>query len=609
MNPDLQTMQLLHTRFTTSQWRALLSMESVALELATRCSAQNPAQTALIYTILGETCGVLRMFEKAIQLGEVGLTWFEKTDNIRAQVIMCKNLGSWHHSLGQHTKSIISFKQACKCQNINKMTAGYNPVSEDFMERLFVGLGQSYMKVAQFHKAVQTFKKSLKLAKERKDQGRLGVGIACENLGSAYGQLGQFNTAMDMFQQAYDIAKEENGHGLPDVHAQMRTNGLIGLMHFSLGMYPAAIGQFELAMQKAVSNGSKFDEGSLCANLGCCHSKVGQHETAIALQEKGLQIFQILNDRTSQGQAHSYLASCLEASGAYAQAIQSHLQARKIAKEVGNRAGEPVILGALGGCFTALGQNSQAIACHQEQLSIAQSMTEGLVVVKRSCYLATAWVVELIDLHHEVVNALLDLGVATMADSRVHNLNDPVSSPTVTERLQPADTHLLQLGYTYNADMQCLSAVYFVEALKLAKDQGYGLEVEHAHLYLAFLAFDADLEDKALFHARGYLQSIVDQARFHCRGCWQNRGKDSSMLTCSGCSVVKFCDVNHQRIASRRGGRYRTRKTVSHKDICGLLKQWHQVDKGLVLAESCNQEILEFLRTYDRYYTPSPAHS
>jgi len=52
------------------------------------------------------------------------------------------------------------------------------------------------------------------------------------------------------------------------------------------------------------------------------------------------------------------------------------------------------------------------------------------------------------------VNALLDLGVATLADSRVHNLNDPNSSPPVTERLQPADTHPLQLGYTYNADME-----------------------------------------------------------------------------------------------------------------------------------------------------------
>jgi len=54
-------------------------MESVALELTTRYSAQNPAQTALIYSILGETCGVLRIFGKAIHMGEQGLVWFEKT--------------------------------------------------------------------------------------------------------------------------------------------------------------------------------------------------------------------------------------------------------------------------------------------------------------------------------------------------------------------------------------------------------------------------------------------------------------------------------------------------------------------------------------------------
>jgi len=125
---------------------------------------------------------------------------------------------------------------------------------------------------------------------------------------------------------------------------------------------------------------------------------------------------------------------------------------------VGNRAGEPVILGALRGCFTALGQNSQAIACHQEQLNIAHAMTEGLLVVMGSCYLGTAWV-EITDLHHKVVNALLDLGVATLADSRVHNLNDPNSSPPVAERLQTADTHAWQLEYTYNADMQCNAVV------------------------------------------------------------------------------------------------------------------------------------------------------
>jgi len=148
-------------------------MESVSLELDTQCSAQNPAQTALIYSILGETCGVLRIFEKAIHMGEQGLV--EKTENIRAQLITCKDLGIWHQSLGHTTQPIISFKQDCTCHNIFKMTPGCNPVTEGIVEKLFVSLGHSYMKVGQLHKAVQTFKKSLKLAKETNDPGLLGV--------------------------------------------------------------------------------------------------------------------------------------------------------------------------------------------------------------------------------------------------------------------------------------------------------------------------------------------------------------------------------------------------------------------------------------------------
>ena len=49
-----------------------------------------------------------------------------------------------------------------------------------------------------------------------------------------------------------------------------------------------------------------------------------------------------------------------------------------------------------------------------------------------------------------------------------------------------------------------------MRTLNLVEVQGYGLEVEHAHLYLAFFVFDADLEDKALFHVRGCLETIVD---------------------------------------------------------------------------------------------------
>ena len=32
-----------------------------------------------------------------------------------------------------------------------------------------------------------------------------------------------------------------------------------------------------------------------------------------------------------------------------------------------------------------------------------------------------------------------------------------------------------------------------------------------------------------------------------------------------------------------------------HKDICGLLKKWKQVEKGRVAADSCGPDMLTFL--------------
>ena len=107
-------------------------------------------------------------------------------------------------------------------------------------------------------------------------------------------------------------------------------------MQFALGRYHVAILQFKLAMQQAVSIGSKKDPGFYCTNLACC----GDHARAIALQEQSLQTFNALKDRTRLGQVHSHLATCLEASGEYGLAIKAHFEVRTVAKEVGNRACE-----------------------------------------------------------------------------------------------------------------------------------------------------------------------------------------------------------------------------------------------------------------------------
>ena len=129
-------------------------------------------------------------------------------------------------------------------------------------------------------------------------------------------------------------------------------------------------------------------------------------------------------------------------------------------------------------------------------------------------------------------------------------------------------------------------------ALRLAQTHGF-VENESALLHLSFLAFDTGEEEEALDRLKQYLQAQVDSARSFCRGCCQQRGDDAPMLTCGGCSVVRFCNEDHQRMASKKG---QPLHPVRHKDMCSLLRKWRQVVKGKTTAESCTQDLLAFLR-------------
>ena len=77
----------------------------------------------------------------------------------------------------------------------------------------------------------------------------------------------------------------------------------------------------------------------------------------------------------------------------------------------------------------------------------------------------------------------------------------------------------------------------------------------------------------------------------------------AQMLTCSllfvarkGCGVAKFCSVQCQKMASHIGTEGVALGSARHKDICGLLKKWRQVEKGREAADSCTADMLTFLR-------------
>ena len=128
--------------------------------------------------------------------------------------------------------------------------------------------------------------------------------------------------------------------------------------------------------------------------------------------------------------------------------------------------------------------------------------------------------------------------------------------------------------------------------LQAAFDGGEGF----ARLHLAHLTFEAGQEDAALAHLKEHLSWVVQRGRDTCAGCWQTRGEDTPMLTCSGCRVARFCSADHQKMASKKAALGGSLRRGRHKDMCGVLSKWRAVVKDGVAPDSCTADLVAFLQ-------------
>jgi hypothetical protein len=68
------------------------------------------------------------------------------------------------------------------------------------------------------------------------------------------------------------------------------------------------------------------------------------------------------------------------------------------------------------------------------------------------------------------------------------------------------------------------------------------------------------------------------------------------MLTCSGCSVARFCGADHQKMSSKKAALGGNLWTGRHKDICGVLRKWRDVVRDAVSPDLCTAELVAFLQ-------------
>ncbi len=254
-------------------------------------------------------------------------------------------LGGWLGSAPQPTE-------------IRKQTAG-----------ILLDWGIQQHKISQFIVAFHCWQQCLMIY--RVIQDRQGEANALGNLGNAYLFLGQFEKAIFFHKEHLAISRE-----IKDRQGEANSLTSLGIAYDSLGQYEKAITFHEDCL--AISREIKYQQGEACSlgNLGLAYHSLGQYERAIDFYKKDLAISRELKDRQGEARSLGNLGLAYHSLGQYELAIDFHKQSLGISREFKYRQWKAISLGNLGEIYRCLGKYKKAVAYHQQSLAISRDIKD-----------------------------------------------------------------------------------------------------------------------------------------------------------------------------------------------------------------------------------------
>ena len=237
-------------------------------------------------------------------------------------------------------------------------------------------MGNAYLNLGQYPKAIEFYQQSLAIKKELGD--RQGQANSLNNLGNAYLNLGQYPKAIKFHQQSLAIFQE-----LGDRQGQASSLGNLGLAYRNLGQYPKAIEYHQQSLAIFQELGDRQGQASSLGNLGLAYRNLGQYPKAIEYHQQSLAIDKELGDRQGQASSLGNLGNAYRNLGQYPKAIEFYQQSLVIFQEIGDRQGEGLTLSNLGYLYEQQEQPELAIVLYKQSVIVREGIRQDIRVLER----------------------------------------------------------------------------------------------------------------------------------------------------------------------------------------------------------------------------------
>jgi len=273
--------------------------------------------------------------------------------------IILTGLGNSYLGIGEYEKAIEYYQQ--------RLTLARNTRDPKGEAWALANIALAYKGMSNYNEAINCLQHSLEIVKKIGD--RQGEAACLRNLGLVYKDICDYDEAIKYLQESLEISED-----ISDSHGQGGT--LIGLanIYTVLGKYFEATDHLKESLKIARKIGYRQLEGTAMGNLGNIYYDRGDFFKALEYHEQHLTITEEIGDIHGKANAMEGLSNVSFSQGNYAQSIDYRQQQLMMAKRIGDRKGEGNAFGGLGIAYSCQGEYDRAIKSHQQHLVIAEEI-------------------------------------------------------------------------------------------------------------------------------------------------------------------------------------------------------------------------------------------
>jgi CHAT domain-containing protein/uncharacterized protein HemY len=349
-----------------------------ALALARRL--ENRLGEANTLLDLGKACSMANQNDKAVSYYDQALAMYRELKDRGREGWALFSLGNSWLRLSQFERSISYYEQALAVYRELKDRDGEGPAVQN--------LGTAYAGLSQYEKAIFYWEQALEISREVNNRigriplaarNRSGEGIALATLGEAYLWLSQYEKAISYFEQALAIPREAKDRDLEGDYLNS-----IGVAYSRLGQYEKGIGYCEkaLAIHREVRYGigesNSTGEGNSLESLGVTYRRLGQYGKGIGYSEQALAFYRKINRRDGEVSVLTELGYAYAGLSQYGKAIGYYEQALAIAREIKTRDNEAESLSGLMDVWKSSGEPRLAVFYGKQAVNTIQSIRSDM---------------------------------------------------------------------------------------------------------------------------------------------------------------------------------------------------------------------------------------